>query len=74
MADKIWLTFKLVENKPKTCVWDVIARETGYSLGQIRWHPAWRQYTFQSLGDIILATACLRQIAGFIEQRMAERR
>ena len=59
----------------KTGLWWVVAKDGDVLLGEIRWYAPWRRYTFRAgaYGSGFDAT-CLRDIAAFIEKRMAERK
>lgn len=56
----------------KTDRWLVYAKGGG-QLGQIHWFGAWRKYAFYPLAETLYEPTCLRDIATFIEDRMAER-
>lgn len=43
-------------------------------IGEIRWYGPWRQYCFVPFIDTIYSAGCLRDIADFIGQLMADRR
>ena len=55
----------------KTRVWEV--RNT-VLLGRVAWWSHWRRYTFWPEKATILDAACLREVADFLEARMAERK
>lgn len=58
----------------KTIVWLVQARKGGDHLGYVRWQAGWRKYSFFPEPNCIFEGTCLRDIAGFIEQRTTEQR
>lgn len=58
----------------RTVVWEVKSRPRGVRLGEIRWFGRWRQYAFFPAADTAFNIGCLADIAGFIKDRMAERR
>jgi hypothetical protein len=58
----------------KTDRWDVQSRDHGSQLGTIAWYGPWRCYVFEPEWDTVWSVDCLRDVAAFIEARMAERR
>ena len=77
MADEVtkWLRFVELATPPAkvTKVWDVMSKDRVSYLGQVRWYPHWRKYTFYSISDAgVFDEACLRDIASFIETRTVE--
>ena len=75
MADS-FLRFTVCEPEVKiiTTIWVVDAVKSNAFLGTIRWHGAWRKYCFFPLGDTMFDPNCLREIAQFIDDQMAERK
>lgn len=69
-----WITFKLIEHKPKTKVYSVIANEGQYELGRVRWWAGWRRYCFAPTQGSVYETVCLSEIAKFLDELMEERR
>lgn len=63
-----YLEFIHTENKPKTKVWEVQSKEHGFNIGQVRYYPAWRQYSFFPYEGTIYSRECLNDIIKFIEQ------
>ncbi len=72
-----WLTFKKIERKPKTDVWDVTANCDGSKLGVIRWYPYWRHYCFivnleliknlvEERLELVYSDRCLQSIKDFV--------
>lgn len=57
-----WLRFVVYERKPKTLVLHVINTKDVY-LGEISWHPPWRQYVYQSIEFAIYNNGCLDDIS-----------
>ena len=54
----------------KTQIWHVLADahiECAYSIGEIKWHGAWRRYVFFPARDTFFEHDCLRKIADFGE-------
>ncbi len=60
----------------RTRVWMVVSKHDspGVSIGEVRWHGAWRQYAFFPKGETVFNPECLRDIAVFIEGQMRLRR
>jgi hypothetical protein len=55
-------------------VWYVAPKAGGSTLGQVKFHPAWRKYCFfpkQEL-ETLFDPACLRTIADFCESKTEE--
>lgn len=70
-----WIEFKSVGRSPsgKTEIWDVVAKVDGVSLGQIRWHGAWRKYAFFPAEKTLYESKCLRDLATFCDNEMRKR-
>lgn len=68
------LKFKICETKPKTKVYMIYSRETGYSLGKIFWYNQWRQYIFLSWNGIIWTSSCIKEIDDFILKLKMQRK
>lgn len=64
--NKSYLEFKLLENKPKTLVYAVNSKSTGFRLGIIMWYGAWRQYCFFPEESTVFSKGCLEEINNFI--------
>lgn len=69
-----YIQFDLIEEKPKTNVYSVINISGGYSLGLVKWHPAWRQYCLFSEEQTIWNKDCLKEIEKFIQKLMNDRK
>ena len=69
-----YITFNLIELKPKTKVYGVLAKKGNIFLGTIKWYSRWRQYCFFPDKDTIYSRGCLKDIAEFIEKLMKERK
>ena len=69
-----YLEFWLVKELPKTNVYFVVNRSKDTHLGEIRWFPTWRQYTFMPEPETIWNKDCLRQVVEFLEEIERERR
>lgn len=53
----------------KTLVWDVHNKAAGAWLGTIKWHGAFRKYTFWPVQGTGYDPACLRDLARFCEDQ-----
>jgi len=70
-----WIRFELAEHQnPKTSIWNVVAKDGEFILGQIRWFGRWRGYAFFPQSNTLYENTCLSDIAGFIESAMRERK
>ena len=69
-----WITFVLVDQKPKTSVYEVRSKEGNIYLGQIKWYAPWRCYSFFPAPDTIFEKKCLGDIVNFINKLMYERK
>ncbi len=58
---------------PKTARFFVLS-EKGEGLGKIAWYGPWRRYTFSADDTTLFEPTCLREIAQFLDDLMAERR
>lgn len=70
-----WLRFQLQPQPPqrKTSRWTVYAVEGDVALGRIEWYGAWRQYVFYPESDCLFNRTCLRDLAQFLDDAMAQR-
>lgn len=66
--DKVtkYMTFKLIDKKPKTTVWAITNNKSGVLLGIIEWYPSWRQYVFVPKEPSCFNNECLRTTEDFI--------
>ncbi len=71
-----WLRFEAEPSTPgaRTRTWLVSSRENGASLGRVTWYGPWRRYVFAPDAETVFEEKCLRDLAGFLEVRTAERR
>lgn len=59
----------------KTRIWRVLAFHDklslidDYSIGEVKWHGAWRRYALAPGRDTIFEQDCLRKIANFCEDQ-----
>ena len=67
---KRFISFKLLEKKPKTSVYAVINVKLGNILGIIKWYPSWRQYCFFPESDTVFNKDCLSDIENFVQELM----
>lgn len=68
-----WLIFEKIGSSPsgKTYIYQVRQKETPHALlGEIKWYPAFRSYSFFTMPDIIYEPSCLTDITLFIEALM----
>lgn len=65
-----YLKFNLIEQKPKTFVFEVRNKIDNVLLGRISWLPPWRRYVFVPVGDMAFDVGCLNDIGVFITQLM----
>lgn len=61
--------FKLINGKTW---WAVSNKKRGYRIGIVRWDPDWNQFVFDPNPSMQLSAECLRDIAGFCEERTKE--
>lgn len=64
---KKYLEFRLLEQKPKTQVIEVISKRRGSRLGIIKWFGRWRQYAFFPESGTVFNIECLNDIQSFIK-------
>lgn len=68
LAPTKYLRFEQVANPDrKTGIWNVVSQSGDFTLGQIKWYGAWRQYVFFPATDTLYNTDCLVAIADRIE-------
>jgi hypothetical protein len=61
-----YLEFKLLEQKPKTKVIEVISKLHGDRLGIVKWFGRWRQYAFFPETGTLFNKECLHDIEEYI--------
>lgn len=66
-----WITFIRQPDKPKTQHWKLSSAD-GTILGEIKWYPSWRQYTYFPFIQAVYEEVCLREIADFVERLTKE--
>jgi len=69
-----FIEFKLIDEKPKTSVFDVINIKSGDRLGIIRWYGSWRQYCFFPHEETIFNSDCMQYIIDFMRELMEKRK
>lgn len=62
-----------VRDTGKTLVWEVVAKEGGFRLGEVKWFGRWRRYAFFP-SDAVFEHQCLRELADFLESRTKDHR
>ena len=62
-----FITMTLIEQKPKTGVYQVNNNFSGYELGIIKWYPPWRQYAYFSTCEAVYSVGCMEDINDFIK-------
>jgi len=62
-----YLEFRLLEQKPKTQVIEVISKTHPIRLGIIKWWSSWRQYAFFPENGTIFNVECLNDIQSYIK-------
>lgn len=84
MNEPKWIAFRLSPAQPRgggrTQRWDVVTKGGsekevgGIVIGHVSWWGAWRKYAFFPNAGTLFEEDCLRDIATFLGQRMADRR
>lgn len=74
MSEGKYIRFAIAGQKPKTLIWDVVAKEGDVCLGKILWFGRWRGYAFFPRPEMIFERSCLRDIADFIEYQNTQQR
>jgi len=72
-----WIYFRLLfdkDEKHKTQVWGIMAKDGTFELGGIKWFGRWRTYAFFPNSNTIYEDDCLIEIANFIKRLMDERK
>ncbi len=67
-----YMTFRLMEQKAKTVVLEVVNNTGDYSLGFIEWYGPWRQYVFQPASNTEFNAGCLSTITAVLNQLKQE--
>ena len=66
-----YIEFKLLEQKPKTKIIEIISKPRAgsivrFRLGIIKWYPRWRQYAFFPEVGTLFNVGCLNDIQSYI--------
>jgi len=70
-----YMLAELVEQKPKTQVWNILNKKSLELLGSIAWYSPWRQYCFfVEKGGVIFNHRCLNEISDFLFRLNCEHR
>jgi hypothetical protein len=69
-----WIRFEQIGDTGKTKIWNVVTKEEGYALGEIKWYAPWRKYSFFPLGSMVFEITCLMDIINFIKTQMEARK
>jgi hypothetical protein len=72
--EESYIDFELVEQKPKTNVFDVKNKHHGTKLGTVKWHSEWRQYAFFPEPEMVFSQGCMEDITKFVNGLMEERK
>ena len=74
--DAKWIRFDLQPNKEgaKTQIYNVMNKEYGSYLGQVKWYAAWRRYCFFPQANCVFETDCLSDITKFLSKLMLDRK
>lgn len=69
-----YIDFILMENEPKTKVYDIVNKQYGGIIGQIKWFPSWRKYSFFPAKETVFEQTCLIDIIDFLNKLQIERK
>ncbi len=71
-----WLTFENYKPKEgqKTGFCIVRSKDSGATLGLIKWYGPWRKFAFYPVADTVFERDCLIDIANKTEEMMKERK
>jgi len=72
--NKSYIEFELIEEKPKTKVFNVKNKNSSVILGIIKWFSSWRQYCFFPSEETIFSYGCMNEVIDFIQELMKERK
>lgn len=62
-----YINFFLVEQKPKTNVYECRNNKSGVVLGILKWYGPWRQYCYFPACQAVYSKGCLEDINSFID-------
>ena len=63
-----YINFKLIEQKPKTGVYQCCNKGSGNELGIVKWYPPWRKYCYFPTVQAVYSKGCLEDINDFISK------
>ncbi len=70
-----YLRFERIKRpERKTMTWAVVSQSSGVKLGEIRWHPPWRQYVFFPSAETLFNIECMVDICDRISTIMRWRK
>lgn len=69
-----WIEFRMKHDTGKTKVYDVVAKERGEMLGEVKWFARWRKYAFFPAAGTLFEEDCLKDIASFLVTLKEERK
>jgi hypothetical protein len=69
-----WIEFRVKHDTGKTKVYDVVAKERGEMLGEVKWFARWRKYAFFPAPGTLYEEDCLKDIASFLLKLKEERK
>ena len=69
---KSYIDYELIEEKPKTDVYQVYSRSSFDELGIIKWYAPWRQYCFFPEEGTVWSKGCLNEVNDLIKKFMEE--
>lgn len=61
-----YMTARMVEQKPKTQVWEIKNKHHDVPLGTVKWNGDWRQYCFFLEADTVFSSGCMKEIETFL--------
>ena len=61
-----YIRFELALRKPKTNIYVVRSRRSGFVLARILWHSPWRQYVLEPEEGTIWNDGCLAAVHDFL--------
>ncbi len=69
-----WIEFRVKHDTGKTKVYDVVAKERGEMLGEVKWFARWRKYAFHPNAGTLYEQDCLNDISSFLDRLKEERK
>jgi len=69
-----YLDFRWWKSTGKTEIYMVVSKTSNFSLGEIKWYGAWRQYCFFPKDETLFNNQCMRDICNFIVGLMIQRK